>query len=155
MEQFRDEGFVDGDTLAFNPIGGGILLLEGEVACKGTIVIQVFKSLEILPNQGDCADPLVQSIRYSYNAFVQGVGNIMRNDNAHSHLGHGDAHHRHVFDWKTKTEKPGSPFWIGEDKWPTLGDFIADARDWYWENHADLPDSFPELGRSYRSSPRN
>ena len=43
---------------------------------------------------------------------------------------------------------PGSPTWMGEARWPTLGEFIETVEAWYWENRdrLDDPDGFPPLG---------
>src|SRR3990172_2438968 len=47
------------------------------------------------------ANPLVQTLLYSYNLSVQGWNNVFRYDNAHAHGAHADHHHRHAFDWRT------------------------------------------------------
>lgn len=144
MAQLRQSGFVHADTLEWEPVHGHLVLL-GEIACNGYIIVKVHKTLAVLDGEGSVA--LVQTIAYSYNAFVKGHGTFLRIDNAHAHPGHADAHHRHLQDWQTGNELPGSPFWVGADGWQTLGDFLSDVRDWYWEHRSELPkpDSVPPI----------
>ena len=87
--------------------------------------------------------------RYAYNASVRGHGNFLRHDNAHAYPGHPDQHHRQEFDWHTGEELRGFPLWVGtEGGWPTLGDFIEEVCEWYWEHRNELPepDAEPVLG---------
>lgn len=134
LAQLKDEGFVCHDDLelAFMP---GTIRMWGEISCIGEIVIRVDKTLAIV--EDDPRDPLVQTVDYSYNASVRRCSNFLRHDNAHAHPGHPDNHHRHVFDWRTG-DPLSDPEWCGGD-WPTLGDFIGFARDWYWAHWNDLP----------------
>ena len=147
MERFRSapSGFVREDSLQ-KSFDQGIVGLSGEIACLGRIVITVDKTLRILD---DSDDPQVQTISYTYNARVQGVGTIMRHDNIHAHSGHPDAHHSHVYDWPNDREVEGSPRHCGEAGWPTLSEFIEKVERWYWTNRERLadPDGHPELGR--------
>lgn len=136
MEQFYSAGFVCADTLEWSADASG-LKLEGEVGCKGDIVISVFKLIAIV--QPDDLNPTVQTFRYAYNASVRGFSNLLRHDNAHPYPGHPDQHHRHEFDWKTGAEASGSPQWVGSAGWPTLGDFIQEVADWYWKHRESLP----------------
>lgn len=145
MEQLRSSGFVGADTLEFEAYAGHILL-EGEIACLGEIVVSVWKHLSILD---DNDDPYVQTERYAYNAFVRGHGTFLRVDNSHAHHGHADAHHRHFGDWRTDDDLPGSPEWIGAERWPTLGAFIEeDVWKWYDAHREELPapESFARIG---------
>jgi len=143
MGQFRAEGFVEQDNLEFEPLSGTIRC-KGEISCLGDIVIAVDKLLEVL--DGD-RDPDVQTFLYAYNASVRGAGSFLRHDNAHAHPGHEDAHHRHVFDWQTG-EEMRPPEWCGEEKWPTLGEFIGKVRDWYYSHSQELPNpnTFAAIG---------
>jgi hypothetical protein len=136
MEHFRSSGFVVTDSLAFTITPSGVLL-DGEISCLGRIVIGVRKTLVVLDGEGN--DSIVQTATYAYNAWVGGFFNFLRHDNSHTHPGHGDAHHRHVFDWRTGDHKAGSPSWCGEEGWPVLGDFIQEVSDWYWEHLDELP----------------
>lgn len=132
------ENFVDRDTTSLIDLKQR-LFFAGEIGCKGHIVIEVTKELEYLDPPG-VTDPLVQTRWYSYNVSVQGVGNVFRYDNQHVHPGHGDAHHKHLFDWRSNNELPESPIWIGAENWPVLGQVIEEARQWHAEHYADLPD---------------
>lgn len=93
------------------------------------------KTLEVLDSS---CDPMVQTFLYAYNANVRDHCSFLRHDNAHVHPGHPDVHHRHEFDWQTG-EQTRPPEWCGVDGWPTLGDFIAAVRDWYYAHMNELP----------------
>jgi hypothetical protein len=131
------EGFAVEHTLDYFALPGAIKI-SGHIACRGRIVIWVYKILEV-SNEGPNR-PLVKTVNYTYNAFVAGYGSFLRHDNAHAHPGHADAHHCHEIDWWTRIELPGSPYWCGEDGWPTLADFVRRAHDWYDVNKEELPD---------------
>ena len=149
MAQAIASGFVREQTLTFEKLEG-LYTLRGEIACLGNIVITVNKTIEILESDGD--DDFVQTLTYSYNASVRGAKSFLRNDNAHPHDGHCDSHHRHDLDWRTEANLPGSPHWVGEGGWPTLGQFIEAVADWYWSHRDELPepDAFPVLGSGSR-----
>ena len=143
----RAGDFVQRHTLRYVGIPGHIIIV-GQVACLGNIVLTVEKYLEVLDGRvsgpevldGD-DDAEVQTIIYAYNASVRGHGNLLRYDNTHRWRGHADDHHRHRMDWRNNSrELPGSPEWVGYDRWPHLGDFMQEARDWYWEHRDELPD---------------
>jgi hypothetical protein len=149
MAQAVESGFVSAHTLIFEKLEG-LYTLRGEIACLGNIVVTVNKTIEIL--ESDSEDDIVQTSGYSYNASVRGAKNFLRNDNAHSHEGHADPHHKHEFDWRTEANQPGSPHWVGEQGWPTLGQFIDAVQDWYWSHREELPEPerFPTLGLGSR-----
>lgn len=137
MQQYRDGGFVGEDSLRFVDCHS-VLLLQGEIACRGLIVITVTKLIDYVT---DDADPLVQMEMYSYNVSVRGQGLAFRYDNQHPdelYPGHLDPHHRHTFDFTTNQELPDSPEWLGAEKWPTLGDVIGEAWDWHGQHYALL-----------------
>lgn len=136
MQRYRDAGFVGDDSLRFVDTYSA-LLLQGEIACRGLIVITVTKLINYVT---DDPDPLVQTEMYSYNVSVRGQGLLFRYDNQHPdqlYSGHHDPHHRHAFDFATNQELPGSPEWIGAARWPTLGDVIGESWDWH-SNHYQL-----------------
>lgn len=145
MEQMRRREFVGADTLRLQDIGSGILAMTGEIGCQGRIVVKVEKYLQVFEGEG--LDANVQTFEYKYNAFVRGRNNILRYDNAHSYAGHGDAHHKHLFNWKTGEQLPGFPEWVGVHRWPTLGEVLEAVYQWYWRNSDDLPEpeKYPEL----------
>ncbi len=141
LEQFRTEGFVNGDTLAFLDFGP-FLELAGEIGCAGRIVVKVWKRLEY-SGEGDI--PFVRTVRYSYHVSVQHAGSLFRYDDAHPYPGHADAHHRHQYGWPNPGQVDGSPAWVGAARWPTLGEVIREAADWRAANRdrLDHPDDFP------------
>jgi hypothetical protein len=145
LASFRDSGFVYENTLCFKHCGSKIVG-RGEISCLGEIVIDVYKMLSIC----DLDRKLIQTSEYSYNVFVRSYGNIFRYDNLDPpwREGHHDCHHKHSFDWRTGIESPGSPLWIGREKWPTLGQVLQETKDWYWENFHTLPsaNTFSPLG---------
>lgn len=145
MDQMRRREFVGDDSLRLENIGSGVLAMTGEIGCRGQIVVQVEKYLLIFDGEG--LDANVQTFDYKYNAFVRGRNNILRYDNAHSYPGHGDAHHKHMFDWQTGEQLPGFPEWVGENGWPTLGEVLEEVEQWYWGNRDDLPEpeKYPKL----------
>ena len=118
--------------------------MRGEISCLGGIVISVRKRLEI--RDDDPINPVVVTATYAYNARVGRYGDIVRDDNA-DHHGHPDPHHRHFFDWRTGNERDDSPHWVGVDGWRTLGQFIDEIEDWYWDHRGELPapDAYGEI----------
>lgn len=148
MEALRRAGFVGDDTLSFDLRGSGReIVLAGEIACLGRIVVDVFKVLEVL-GRGQGADAMVQTLFYSYNVFLQSGNNILRYDNLHPRKDHPDDHHKHAYDWESGEQLPGSPAWIGAGKWPTLGEVLREAQAWYYEHREWLEgaEEFPSLG---------
>ncbi len=132
MDQFRKEGFVTSDDLRLESLGGGLMVIEGTVRCVGPINLSVYKTLETVKGRG--ADALVQCVAYSYNAALEGLGNILRYESPHKT--HNQDHHVHRFDVlgsEAETLK-----WIRDDEWPTLGEVIEELRDWYYENEARI-----------------
>lgn len=141
MMQFKSSKyshFVDCDSLTFSEDTEKGILLSGEIACLGKILIRAEKSLRTL----EClnGDRIVQTVWYAYNASVQDHGNILRYDNQDQDWyrpGHLDEHHKHLFDWQSGHEIDIQ--WIGKCKWPTLGDLIHEVYVWYLNNQAFLP----------------
>lgn len=151
LKDLYDSGFVADHSLIFEPSPGEFCLI-GEVSCLGNILVTVYKSLAILSDSVE--NPLVQTIEYSYNASVQGYGNILRYDNqddffSTSRPDHFDEHHKHEFDWFTGKQNAESPSWVGEEDWPTLGDVLWELHDWYYANSSYLtsPLKYAQLGK--------
>jgi len=144
MELFFEDGFVGEHTLEFSPDGPFEISLKGEIACRGNIVIVVNKTLEVLGGSGGNA--LVGTTVYSYNVLVRGFGNVFRYDNCHTRQGHPDDHHKHEFDWRVNQLGEGNVIWVGADNWPTLGEVIEEAKNWYLENNYCLLPVYPNLG---------
>lgn len=146
LNQFIARDFVGRQNLMFNKYSK-LFHCKGEIGCLGEIVISVDKIIAIV----DFSDESVQTKRYAYNASIRGRGKIFRYDNQHSHHlrpGHLDPHHKHSFNWETNLEEPNSPVWVGESGWPTLGQVLQEAEDWYWENRDFLPnpDEYASIG---------
>ncbi|CAN5922263.1 hypothetical protein BH11GEM2_BH11GEM2_21830 [soil metagenome] len=71
MGQFVDKGFILTNSLVFNPVGGGLITLIGEVTCVGNIEIDVSKILQIVEGEGSTAT--VQTVYYRYNVKLTGI----------------------------------------------------------------------------------
>ncbi|ACB53126.1 unknown [Crocosphaera subtropica ATCC 51142] len=149
IDQFKVKDFIGDETLEFITMGFSYNLI-GEIACRGNIVINVDKLIDVISGSG--VNALLQTRWYAYNVFVRNRFNLFRYDNQDDYflsLGqeHKDEHHKHLFDWETGEELPDSPIWVGEDSWPTLGEVIKETEQWYWSNRDQLeyPDSYPNL----------
>lgn len=148
IERFKSSCFIGEDNLEIYPLPKKYLLY-GTLGCKGNIVITISKTISILDYSSN-GDHLVQTDIYAYNVSIEGWGNIFRYDNEDKDYlreGHFDSHHKHSYNFETKCEFSSSPRWVGKDKWPTLGDVIKEAEDWYW-NYKDiylLNDGYPSL----------
>lgn len=129
MQRFLRGGFVRSENLSFTDLGDGFIELEGVIECAGNIYLDVYKRIQIL--EGDGPNALVQTIDYSYNAFLSGIGNILRYDSPHPD--HYKQHHVHRFDVATKREI-AVDFIQNEDDRPTLGEIIIEVENWYFEN---------------------
>lgn len=149
MVQLRATQFVGADGLEWiaQP---SLLLMIGDVGCLGNIRITVEKYLAIVTRDATPAnvldgdhDIVVQTIGYAYHAAVRGHGMILRYDNNHPWPGHADDHHVHRGDWRDAEDDSGRVEWVGEDRWPTLGEVVREVMDWYYGNRDDLPN--PDL----------
>ncbi len=122
MSRFVDENFVLVDGLAIDPLGNGQIWIHGHIKCAGGVEITVDKYLAIV----DEGPPVsVQTVDYSYNASVSGLGNIFRYDSPHED--HNDFHHRHAYD-VFAGDVVGTVTKLTE--WPTLGEVIEELRAW-------------------------
>lgn len=144
MAQLRETQFVGADTLDI-VAWPSRLLMVGDIGCLGDIRISVEKYLRVLTPDATPDDVIkgdheiiVQSYIYSYRAGVCGHGTIVRIDNNHSWPGHTDEFHIHHCDWRSDDDV-GRVEWVGEDNWPTLGEFIRDVASWYYEHRDELP----------------
>ncbi|MEH2325881.1 MAG: hypothetical protein V7K32_20435 [Nostoc sp.] len=163
INQFRDSHFIHDHTLKFSPwrrfddvSGKNVpqIRLNGEIGCRGKILIRVDKFLDVLSNSDDSL--VIQTISYAYNASVQGFGNIFRYDNLDDYFvvnfGHLDSHHKHNFNWRINQQKWEELTWVGYENWPTLGQFVSELEQWYWDNRDELAnyvgdtDGYPVLG---------
>lgn len=133
MERQLRNGFVLSDELVFTPIHNGILL-EGDVNCLGNIRIEVRKIIKIL--EGNGADALVQTVAYSYNALLSGVGNILRYDSPHAT--HNKEHHVHQYDVLNGGEQLPIEWLPDQERRPTLGEVIDELGEWYYTRYDKL-----------------
>jgi hypothetical protein len=130
--------FVFEHNLEYQAVAGHIIIC-GQIACLGDIIITVDKLLAVLDPEAAPLDARVETIVYAYNASVNGYSSFLRNDNCHPYHGHGDDHHRHRMSWKSGAELPGSPEWVGEEHWPHLSEFIDHVHKWYSETMLSCP----------------
>jgi len=147
MDRFRRDGLIGHDTIE-SVWFGPTMIIAGEIALKGRIVITVLKFLASCND--DPHNPMVQTYRYSYNVSVQGRGTIFRYDNQHLREEHSDPHHKHTFDWNARSETDSSPDCVGAHGWPTLSEVIEEAITWHQHNYCMLqeagidPEAFPD-----------
>jgi hypothetical protein len=146
MAKLRATHFVGADTIQVVGWPRRVLMV-GDIGCLGNIRISVEKYLTVLTPGATGLDVVdgdhdieVQTQIYAYHAAVVGHGMILRYDNNHGRSGHADWHHVHRGDWRDRTDDAGKVEWIGEHRWPTLGDVIQEVADWYYEHIADLPE---------------
>lgn len=129
MQQFVLGDFVLKDELVFEPFGDGYFVMAGNVECVGSIVLQVRKLLAVLGEPGPKTQ--VQTVEYSYNASIEGLGNILRYDSPHP--SHNQFHHVHRYD-PLHGDGIGTVEMIDDDGWPTLGEVLDELRVWYYSN---------------------
>lgn len=130
MAQLERRGVVLSDGLAINAAGGGRFTIVGEVRCLSGVSVSVEKILEIV--DGDEVNPRVQTVFYSYNARLEGDGNIFRYDSPHSE-DHKPYHHKHVFDVRSGDHR-GHVIEVDSENWPTLGEVLEEVEQWVFEN---------------------
>ena len=101
----------------------------GVLYCVDGLEIRVTEGQEVRYRSGQ---PQVQTVEYRYHVLRREDGktiNLFRYDNIHQQPGHPDSHHKHRFDAQgTETEPPTH---VGADGWPTLGDVIEEAYEWW------------------------
>lgn len=139
LNGFVTRGFCRDHVAHFTPIPPDMFWFVGWIACKGSILITFEKKLLAVDERE--AELRVQTEMYAYNASIQGGHNILRYDNQHPerlYPGHNDPHHKHLFDWTTDANLSGSPFWIGESNWPTLGEVVGELEQWHADHYAQL-----------------
>lgn len=129
INRFVAQGFVVEDGLEIDDLGNGSIYISGLIRCAGGVTITVDKYLSII----DPGPPaFVQTVDYSYNASLDGVGNIFRYCSPHPD--HNTFHHRHTYDVFS-----GDQFGnVSESGWPTLGEVIEELRCWTSDHHGNL-----------------
>ena len=126
-------GFVLSDESVFTPFHD-FILLEGIISCLGDIRLDVSREISILTNEG--ADSLVQTVAYSYNAYLVGVGNILRYDSPHAT--HNIEHHVHRYEVLNGGKQRPITFLPDEEQRPTLGEVLDELAEWYYSNYNAL-----------------
>jgi hypothetical protein len=138
--QFLYSGVVEEDRLEWLPGADGVFLLEGELLLRERrIKVTVTKLLEVVDGHVP-SNPLIQTSAYSYNVSIVGHGNIFRYCSPHDIGGaeHHFQHHRHQYaPFSADVDTPTVGL-IEDGDWPTLGEVIQEAEEWYWENLNDL-----------------
>jgi hypothetical protein len=132
LQQFVDDGFIIEHDLTPTMLRNlRRLLIRGRIRCQHGLFLEVIKELEVENRNGKL---YVRTEQYNYHAGVEGDENrpIFRYDNAHPYQGHGDAHHKHCFDYEV-WQSIMPPEWVGRDGWPHLSDAIAELRAWWYE----------------------
>jgi hypothetical protein len=144
MGQLRSTSFVGADSLRLLAWPSRLLMV-GDIGCLGDIRVSVEKYLRVLTPGASPADILdgdydivVQTYIYAYHASINGHGTVLRYDNNHGRAGHADWHHVHRCDWRSADEV-GAVEWVGEARWPTLGDVIRELAVWYDVHRDELP----------------
>ena len=126
LADFADH-FLERDTLAIKT-SAFTVAWSGVLLCRDGIEIQVARQQRTWMRSGR---RWVETIEYSYHVMVRAGGavrSVFRYDNAHPHPGHADAHHRHAYDDSGNNDAVS---WVGEAGWPTLGDVIEEAYEWW------------------------
>ena len=126
LADFADH-FIERDTLAIETTSIMVAWL-GVLYCRDGIEVVVAKQQRTWMRSGR---RWVETVEYSYHVMIRAgdsIRGLFRYDNAHPHPGHADPHHRHEFAGDGSVE---SVRWVGEAGWPTLGDVIEEAYEWW------------------------
>jgi hypothetical protein len=127
IEDFVNEGFVISHNVTFGPPSSGHITVEGDIYCLGGITVEVRKRLKILRGKGPKA--MVKTSDYAYNVYANGRGNLFRYDSPHEHRPY---HHVHRYDVLATWSELSVEDIGNENKVPTLGEVIEEARDLYY-----------------------
>ena len=110
-----------------------IVVVSGDIACLGSIVLQVKKEVDVLYH--GAANPRVQTRSFSYNARVRGHHNILRYDSPHDHRPHP---HKHIYDTFGSGDETEVVTLLKQSDVPTLGEVIRELQEWYLMNAGSL-----------------
>ncbi|NTW52991.1 MAG: hypothetical protein HGB22_10460 [Chlorobiaceae bacterium] len=116
MHKYKCDGFVIYEGLLITPLRKAILI-TGTIECSGGLKVEVQKRLDILDQED--RNPLVQTVSYSYNVFLTGVGNVFRYDSPHKD--HNQQHHVHRYDVLNAGNTVAVTYIGDEENIPTLG----------------------------------
>jgi hypothetical protein len=134
------KGFAVEDDLAFQDQGNGFILLRGAVYCEGALRLDVSKVLRVLEGEG--SEALVESVLYSYSLISYNEGTVFRYCSPHAPEDATDPNDHHTFHHLHEFEPPGQNERISkvcereERTYPTLGEVIERAHQWYCDNAA-------------------
>jgi hypothetical protein len=106
-------GFVLHDGVRVQDSGDGLVLLQGEIQCVGSLYIKVWKRLKKIERAN--REVFVQTMEYSYTAAIRQVGNVFRYDSPHDD--HWPWHHVHRFDVLNGDDE-GSRTDLPQGEWP-------------------------------------
>jgi hypothetical protein len=123
------EHFILDDQVTATPTAT-LVTWGGVLYCSGGIEIHISKSQQVEAHQS--GRTMVRTVEYSYNVLRREAGhavNLFRYDNVHTQPKHADPHHRHRFDAHGAEIEP--PEHMGVARWPTLGEVIREAHEWY------------------------
>jgi hypothetical protein len=140
MGQLLYTGLVDEDGLDFLPGADGRFYFAGEVLLRDRrLKLTVVKALEVV-EATDPANPLVQTLSYSYNVSICGLGNVFRYCAPHDDdaMEHHLQHHRHAYDPFGPEPHRYTVRLITDGDWPKMDEVIREADAWYWENLESL-----------------
>lgn len=154
LNKFNDYGFLektsDNYNLKITP-EHNIYTIKGELSCKGLIVIDVFKLLEVVDRKDNI--DYVKTRYFKYNVHIRGKFEILRYDNSDHHIHHNTTFHKHEYNWNTGVEYMAEcnccpKYCLNENDFPHLGDVVDEMYQWWIEYNQLLqnPDDFPEVG---------
>ncbi len=107
-----------------------LVQIKGIIYCIDGVEIHVDKSLDVRLDNGRI---YVRTFEYSYHVqrrTKNGIRELFRYDNAHDRPRHPDRHHKHIFN----EDGTATVVHVGYAGWPTLGDVIKEAYEWWEEN---------------------
>lgn len=130
LAQLMGQGFVLDHDLQLSVVEQtSFLCLSGHIRCSGDLSMRVEKIIEVSEVAGV---PYWKTIKYTYNLTLQGRGVVFRYDNAHVHDSQPSPHHKHTF------SPPGQNETITHTPdWPTLGEALREAQEYFWGMTAD------------------
>ena len=136
MGQLLYTGAVEEDGLDFLPGADGRFYFAGEVLLREKrLKLTVAKALEVV-DAAEPANPVVQTISYSYNVSICGHGNVFRYCAPHDDdaMEHHLQHHRHQYDPFGPEPDRYTVVLITDGNWPTMDEVIREADAWYWDH---------------------
>lgn len=128
MRSLESSGIVTHDGLEIKEFNG-FYIMTGRIEVDGGAVVAVEKVIAVVDIAGDRAR--VQTIFYSYNVQLPGVGTIFRYDSPH---GHRPYDHVHRYDVLNR-DSEGNIQPLDHEGVLTLAEVIREAHEWCVSNH--------------------